>query len=174
MEKFPRHRRVLETVAEKAGWKKPILPGRGRGIAIHESFGSVVAHVAEVSITANHTLKVHKVTCAIDCGQTVNPDTIKAQMEGCIVFGITAALYGEITFENGKVKQRNFHEYKMLRMNEMPQVDVHILDSKEKMGGVGEPGVPPVAPAIMNALYTLTGKRVRSLPLRPDDLKKQS
>ena len=174
MEKFPRHRRVLETVAEKAGWKKPILPGRGRGIAIHESFGSVVAHVAEVSVTANHTLKVHKVTCAIDCGQTVNPDTIKAQMEGCIVFGITAALYGEITFENGKVKQRNFNDYKMLRMNEMPVVDVHILDSKEKMGGVGEPGVPPVAPAIMNALYTLTGKRVRSLPLRPDDLKKQS
>ena len=174
MEKFPRHRRVLETVAEKAGWKKPILPGRGRGIAIHESFGSVVAHVAEVSVTANHTLKVHKVTCAIDCGQTVNPDTIKAQMEGCIVFGITAALYGEITFENGKVKQRNFNDYRMLRMNEMPVVDVHILDSKEKMGGVGEPGVPPVAPAIMNALYTLTGKRVRSLPLRPDDLKKQS
>jgi len=172
LEKHPRILKVLDVVAEKAGWSKPVTPGRGRGIAIHESFGSVVADVAEVSITKNNTLKVHKVVCAIDCGQTVNPDTIKAQMEGCIAFGLTAALYGEITFENGRVKQGNFNNYKMLRMNEMPQVEVHILDSKEKMGGVGEPGVPPVAPAVMNALFMLTGKRVRSLPLRPDDLKK--
>ena len=160
-------------MAEKAGWKTPAAPGRGKGIAIHESFGSVVAHVAEVSITKNKTLKVHKVVCAIDCGQVVNPDTIKAQMEGCIVFGLTAALYGEITFDNGRVKQSNFHDYRMVRMNEMPLVEVHILDSQEKMGGVGEPGVPPVAPAVMNALFTLTGKRVRSLPLRPEDLKKK-
>jgi isoquinoline 1-oxidoreductase beta subunit len=173
LEKHPRLTRVLDLVAEKAGWNKPVTPGRGRGIAIHESFGSVVAHVAEVSITKNNTLKVHKVVCAIDCGQIVNPDTIKAQMEGCIAFGLTAALYGEITFEKGRVKQRNFHNYKMLRMNEMPQVEVHILESTEKMGGVGEPGVPPVAPAVMNALFMLTGKRVRSLPLRPDDLKKK-
>ena len=173
MSKHPRHKRVLETVAEKAGWKKPVLPGRGRGIAVVESHGSVVAQVAEVSITKNNTLKVHKIVCAIDCGPIVNPDTIKAQMEGCIAFGLTAALYGEITFENGKVKQSNFNNYKMLRMNEMPQVEVHILDSTEKMGGVGEPGVPPVAPAVMNALFMLTGKRVRSLPLRPDDLKKK-
>lgn len=171
MDKHPREKRVLETVAEKAGWKKPLPAGRGRGIAIHESFGSVVAHVAEVSITKNNTLRVHKVVCAIDCGQTVNPDTIKAQMEGCVVYGLTAALYGEITFEKGKVKQRNFHDYKMLRMHEMPVVEVHILDSKEKMGGVGEPGVPPVAPAVMNALFTLTKRRVRSLPLRATDLK---
>jgi isoquinoline 1-oxidoreductase beta subunit len=174
LEKHPRQKKVLEYVAEKAGWKKPVPAGRGRGIAIHESFGSVVAYVAEVSITANKTLKVHKMVCAIDCGQTVNPDTIKAQMEGCVVFGLTAALYGEITFEKGRVKQRNFHDYRMLRMNEMPQVEVHILDSTEKMGGVGEPGVPPVAPAVMNALFMLTGKRVRSLPLRPDDLKKKA
>jgi isoquinoline 1-oxidoreductase beta subunit len=173
MSKHPRHKRVLELVAEKAGWKKPLLPGRGRGIAIHESFGSIVAHVAEVSITNNKTLKVHKVVCAIDCGQIVNPDIIKAQMEGCVVFGLTAALYGEITFEKGRVKQGNFHNYKMVRMNEMPVVEVHIVESTEKMGGVGEPGVPPVAPAVMNALFTLTGKRVRSLPLRPDDLKKK-
>ena len=173
LSKHPRQKRVLEYVAEKAGWKTPLPAGRGRGIAIHESFGSVVAHVAEVSITKNKTLKVHKVVCAIDCGQVVNPDTVKAQMEGCIVFGLTAALYGEITFEKGRVKQRNFHDYSMVRMNEMPEVEVHILDSKEKMGGVGEPGVPPVAPAVMNALFTLTGKRVRSLPLRPDDLKKK-
>ena len=173
LEKHPRLLKVLDMVAEKSGWTKPLAPGRGRGIAIHESFGSVVADVAEVSITPNKTLKVHKVFCAIDCGQVVNPDTVKAQMEGCIAFGLTAALYGEITFENGKVKQSNFYNYKMLRMNEMPQVEVYILDSTEKMGGVGEPGVPPVAPAVMNALFMLTGKRVRSLPLRPDDLKKK-
>jgi isoquinoline 1-oxidoreductase subunit beta len=172
MDKHPREKKVLEMVADKAGWKKPLLPGRGRGIAVHESFGSVVAHVAEVSITKTNTLKVHKVVCVIDCGQTVNPDTIKAQMEGCIVFGLTAALYGEITFEKGRVQQHNFNDYRMVRMNEMPEVEVHIMDSHEKMGGVGEPGVPPVAPAVMNALFMLTGKRVRSLPLRPDDLKK--
>ena len=172
MEKSPRQKKVLEYVAAKAGWKNPLPAGRGKGIAVHESFGSVVAMVAEVSIVKNN-LKVHKVTCAVDCGQVVNPDTIKAQMEGCVVFGLTAALYGEISFENGKVKQRNFHDYKMVRMNEMPVVEVHIMDSKEKMGGVGEPGVPPVAPAVMNALFTLTGKRVRNLPLQPDDLKKK-
>ncbi len=174
MEKHPRELRVLDTVAQKAGWGKPLLPGRGRGIAVHTSFGSVVAHVAEVSITKEKTLKVHKIVCAIDCGQTVNPDTIKAQMEGCIAFGLTAALYGEITFDKGRVVQGNFNKYRMLRMNEMPVVEVHILDSKEKMGGVGEPGVPSVAPAVMNALATLTGKRVRNLPLRPDDLKKKA
>ena len=173
LDKHPRYLKVLDKVAEKSGWKNPVAPGRGRGIAIHESFGSIVAHVAEVSITKNKTLKVHKVVCAIDCGQIVNPDIIKAQMEGCVVFGLTAALYGEITFEKGRVKQGNFNNYKMVRMNEMPVVEVHIIESTENMGGVGEPGVPPVAPAVMNALFTLTGKRVRNLPLRPDDLKKK-
>ena len=134
---IPRYKRVLELVAEKAGWKTPVAPGRGRGIAIHESFGSMVAHVAEVSITKNKTLKVHKVVCAIDCGQVVNPDTIKAQMEGCVVFGLTAALYGEITFEKGRVKQGNFHNYKMVRMNEMPVVEVHIVESTGKNGWCG-------------------------------------
>lgn len=172
MDKHPRQKKVLEYVAAKAGWKNPLPAGRGKGIAVHESFGSVVAMVAEVSVLKNN-LKVHKVTVAVDCGQVVNPDTIKAQMEGCVVFGLTAALYGEISFENGRVKQRNFHDYKMVRMNEMPVVEVHIMDSKEKMGGVGEPGVPPVAPAVMNALFTLTGKRVRTLPLQTDDLKKK-
>ena len=173
LEKHPRFIRVLDEAANKAGWTKPVPPGRGRGIAIHESFGTVVAHVAEVSITPNKTLKVHKVVCAIDCGQTVNPNTIQAQMEGCVVFGLTAALYGEITFDKGRVKQSNFYDYRMLRINEMPEVEVHILDSTEKMGGVGEPGVPPIAPAVMNALFMLTGKRVRSLPLRRDDLRKK-
>jgi isoquinoline 1-oxidoreductase beta subunit len=173
LENHPRFIKVLDAAADKAGWSKPVPAGRGRGIAIHESFGSVVAQVAEVSITPAKTLKVHKVVCVIDCGQAVNPDTIKAQIEGGIVFGLSAALYGEITFEKGKVKQSNFHDYRMLRINEMPQVETYILDSTEKMGGVGEPGVPPIAPAVMNALFMLTGKRVRSLPLRPDDLKKK-
>jgi isoquinoline 1-oxidoreductase subunit beta len=173
LEKHPRFLKVLDTVADKAGWTKPLSPGRGRGIAIHESFGSIVAQVAEVSITPAKKLKVHKVVCAIDCGQIVNPDTIKAQMEGGIVYGLSAALYGEITFEKGKVKQSNFGDYQVLRMSEVPQVEVHILDSNEKMGGVGEPGVPPAAPAVINALFSLTGKRVRSLPLRRDDLNKK-
>jgi isoquinoline 1-oxidoreductase beta subunit len=167
-----RHRRVLELVAEKAGWGKPLPEGRGRGVALHESFGSFLAHVAEVSISKDGKLRVHRIVCAIDCGPLVNPDTVRAQMEGGAVFGLTAALYGEITFEKGRVKQRNFHDYPMVRMNEAPEVEVHIVQSTERMGGVGEPGVPPVAPAVANAIFTLTGKRIRRLPIRPEDLKR--
>jgi isoquinoline 1-oxidoreductase beta subunit len=170
--KQPRHKRVLETVAEKAGWGKPLPAGRGRGLALHESFGSYVAHVVEVSLSPEGKLKIHRVVCAIDCGPVVNPDTVRAQLEGGTVFGLTAALYGEITFEKGRVKQRNFHDYRMLRMHEMPVVEAHIVPSTDKMGGVGEPGVPPVAPALANALFALTGKRIRRLPIRPEDLKK--
>src|SRR5207247_5563467 len=166
-----RQKRVLEFVADKAGWAKPLPPGRGRGIALHESFGSFLAHVAEVSVSREGRVRVHRVVCAIDCGPVVNPDTVRAQMEGGVVFGLTAALYGEITFEKGRVKQRNFHDYPMLRMNEMPEVEVHIVPSEEKMGGVGEPGVPSVAPAVANALFALTGKRIRRLPIRAEDLK---
>jgi isoquinoline 1-oxidoreductase beta subunit len=172
LDKHPRHKRVLELVAEKADWRKPLPEGRGRGIALHESFGSYVAHVVEVSIAPKGMLKIHRVVCAIDCGPTVNPDTIRAQLESGVVFGLTAALYGEITFEKGRVKQRNFHDYPMLRMNEMPQVEAHIVPSTERMGGVGEPGVPPVAPALANAIFALTGKRIRRLPIRTEDLKK--
>ena len=168
----PRHKAVLEFAAEKAGWGKPLPQGRGRGLAVHESFGSFVAQVAEVSVTKDGQLKIHRVVCAIDCGPTVNPDTIHAQMEGGVVFGLTAALYGEITFEKGRVKQRNFHDYPMLRMNEMPVVETHIVPSVEKMGGVGETGVPPVAPAVANAIFPLTGKRIRRLPIRAEDLRK--
>jgi isoquinoline 1-oxidoreductase subunit beta len=169
--KQPRHKRVLEVVADKAGWGKSLPQGRGRGIAVHESFGSFLAHVVEVSVSPEQGLKVHRVVCAIDCGPVVNPDTIRAQMEGAAVFGLTAALYGEISFENGRVKQRNFHDYKMLRMDEMPEVEAHIVPSTERMGGVGEPGVPPVAPALANALFTLTGRRIRKLPISPGDLR---
>jgi len=116
-------------------------------------------------------LRVHRVVCAVDCGPVVNPDIVRAQMEGGIAFGLTAALYGEITFETGRVQQRNFHDYPMLRMHEMPQIEVHIVPSTEKMGGAGEVGVPPVAPAIVNAVFALTGKRLRHLPIRAADLK---
>ena len=168
--KHPRHKAALELAAEKAGWGRPLPPGRGRGIAVHESFGSFVAQVAEVSVSKDGVPKVHRVVCAIDCGPVVNPDTIAAQMEGGIVFGLTAALYGEISFEKGRVKQRNFHDYPMLRMNEMPVVETHIVPSTEKMGGVGETAVPPIAPAVANAIFAVTGKRIRRLPIRAADL----
>jgi isoquinoline 1-oxidoreductase beta subunit len=169
--KHLRHKGVLELAAEKAGWGKPLPEGRGLGLAVHESFGSFVAQVAETSVSKEGNVKVHRVVCAIDCGPTVNPDSIKAQMEGGIVFGLTAALYGEITLEKGRVKQRNFHDYPMLRMNEMPVVEVHIIPSTEKMGGVGETGVPPIAPAVANAIFAVTGKRIRRLPIRAEDLR---
>jgi isoquinoline 1-oxidoreductase beta subunit len=169
--KQPRHRGVLDLAADKAGWRRPLAVGRGRGLALHESFGSYVAQVAEVSISKDGTVRVHRVVCAIDCGPVVNPDTIAAQMEGGVVFGLTAALYGEITFENGRVRQRNFHDYPMLRMNEMPEIEVHIVTSGEKMGGVGETAVPPIAPAVANAIFSITGKRVRRLPIRAEDLR---
>jgi len=168
----PRHERVLELAAEKAGWGSQLPEGHGRGIAVHESFGSFVAHVAEVSVSPGGNVRVHRVVCAIDCGPVVNPDSIAAQMEGCIAFGLTAAFYGEITFEGGRVKQRNFHDYPILRANEMPAVEVHIVKTTDKMGGVGEPGVPPVAPAVANAIFAATGRRLRRLPIRPDDVKK--
>src|SRR5437867_3645802 len=168
--KHPRHKRVLEFVAEKAGWGKPLPLGRGRGIALHESFESYVAHVAEVSVK-DGKVRVHRIVAAIDCGPVVNPDTVQAQLQSGAVFGLTAALYGEISFENGRVKQRNFHDYPMLRMHEMPEVEAHIVPSEEKMGGVGEPGVPRVAPAVANAIFVLTGKRIRRLPIRAEDLK---
>jgi len=167
-----RHKRVLQRAAEEGGWGEPIGPGRARGLAVHASFGAFVAQVAEVSVGEDGKIRVHRVTCAIDCGPVVNPEQIRAQMEGAIVFGLSAALYGEITFRNGRVRQGNFHNYKMVRMQEAPRVDVVIVDSKDSMGGVGEPGVPPVAPAVGNAIFALTGKRLRSLPFRTEELKR--
>lgn len=169
--KSKRHLNVLNLVAEKAGWNNPLPQGRYRGVAVHESFASYVAQVAEISIEQGQ-LKVHRVVCAIDCGPAVNPEGVRAQMESGIIFGLTAVLYGEIFFDKGRVKQRNFHDYKMLRMNETPVIEVHIADSTEKMGGAGEPGTPPIAPAIANAIFAATGKRVRKLPLTAADLTK--
>jgi isoquinoline 1-oxidoreductase beta subunit len=170
LEKKPRHKRVLELVAEKSGWGSNPPQGRARGIAVHESFGSFVAQVAEVSVSKEGKPRVHWVVCAIDCGPTVNPEGIRAQMESGIVFGLTAALYGEITFKDGKVQQSNFHNYPMLRMNEAPVIETHIVNTTDKMGGVGETGVPPIAPAVCNAIFALTGKRVRRLPIRAEDI----
>jgi isoquinoline 1-oxidoreductase beta subunit len=163
--KNPRYKGALELAAEKAGWGKPLPAGRGRGIAVGQSFGSFVAEVAEVSVGSDGKIKVHRVICAVDCGHTVNPDIIKRQMESAIVFGLTAALYGKITLKDGRVEQSNFHDYPMLRMSEMPVVEVHIVPSTEAPGGVGEPGVPPAAPAVANAIFAATGKRLRKLPL---------
>jgi isoquinoline 1-oxidoreductase subunit beta len=160
-----RHLRVLNLAAAKAGWGKPLAPGRYRGLAVHESFGSFMAEVAEVSVTGSE-VRVHRVVSAIDCGVCVNPAGVQAQVESAIAFGLTAALHGELTIKAGRVQQSNFHDYPMLRIAAMPEVEVHIVPSKEKSGGVGEVGTPPIAPAVANALFAATGKRLRRLPFR--------
>jgi isoquinoline 1-oxidoreductase subunit beta len=170
--KQPRYKGVLELAAEKAGWGKPLPAGVFRGIAVAQSFGSYVAEVAEVSLGADGTPKVHRVVAAVDCGMTVNPQTIARQIEGAIVYGLSAALYGKVTFKNGAIEQHNFHDYPVLRMNEMPRVEVHIVASSEKPGGIGEPGTPPIAPAVANAIFAATGKRLRSLPFDTAQLKR--
>jgi isoquinoline 1-oxidoreductase beta subunit len=169
--KHPRTRKVLETAAKKGGWGKQLPAGHGRGIAVHESFGSFIAQVAEVSLDGRGNIKVHRVVCAIDCGRIVNPDTIKAQMESAITFGLSAALYGAITLKDGRVEQGNFDGYPLVRMQAMPKVEVHIINSSEPPGGVGEPGVPPTAPAVANALFAATGARLRSLPMTAEKIK---
>jgi isoquinoline 1-oxidoreductase beta subunit len=171
LKEHPRHAAAVKLVAEKIGWGSAAPEGRGRGLAVHESFGSIIAHAVEASVADDGKVRVHKVVCAVDCGPIVNPDTIHAQMEGATAFGLTAALYGKITFANGRVQQRNFHDYAMLRMHEMPEVETHIIPSTAEMGGVGEPGVPSVAPALANAIFAATGKRVRRLPISVDELR---
>ena len=161
----PRHRHVLELAAEKAGWGTPLPEGRARGIAMRKSFESFVAEVADVSVDGDR-VRVHKVVCAVDCGIAINPWNVEAQMESAIIFGLTAALHGELTLENGRVQQSNFHDYPVLRMDETPEIEVHIVKSSEPPTGAGEPGVPPIAPAVANALFALTGKRIRKLPIR--------
>jgi len=160
----PRHLAALNLAADKAGWGKPLPKGVFRGIAVHESFGSYVAQVAEVSVKDGE-VNVHRVVVAIDCGLAVNPDGVKAQMESSVAYALGAALSSEISFKDGQVVQSNFHDYQVLRMKDMPKVDVHIVASTEKMGGVGEPGVPPLAPAVANAIFAATGKRIRRLPI---------
>ncbi|MBK1704537.1 xanthine dehydrogenase family protein molybdopterin-binding subunit [Halochromatium glycolicum] len=161
----PRHRGVLELAAKKAGWGEPLPAGRARGIAVAKSFGSYCAQVAEVELDENR-VRVKRVVCAIDCGQIVNPAIIEAQMESGIAYGLNATLNGEITIGNGRVQQGNFDDYPLLGIAEMPEVEVRILESDASPGGVGEPGTPPIAPAVANAVFALTGEPVRRLPIR--------
>ncbi len=163
--KHPRVLAALELAAQRAGWGTPLPAGRGRGIAVHESFGSVCAQVAEVSVEQG-AVKVHRVVAAFDCGLVVNPLTVEAQVQGAVAFGLSAALHSAITLKDGRVQQSNFHDYTVLRMGDMPKVEVHIVPSAaDKPTGVGEPATPPIAPAVANALFALTGKRARALPL---------
>lgn len=169
--KHPRHLAALDLAAKQAGWGTPLAPGkagekRGRGVAVHESFGTVVAQVVEATVKADGGIVVDRVVCAVECGLAVNPDIVRAQMEGGIGYGLSAALHGAITVRDGLVEQSNFHDYPVLRIHEMPAVEVHIVPSAGKPTGVGEPGTPVIAPALANALFAATGKRLRSLPLR--------
>jgi isoquinoline 1-oxidoreductase beta subunit len=171
LKNHPRHLRVLQRVAELSGWSTPLADTpdgskRARGAALHQSFGSVVAQVAEVSVNAQRQIRVHKVWCVIDCGFAINPNLIRQQMESAVVFGLSAALYGDISIVKGQVQQSNFHDYAALRINECPDVQTEIISSAEPPEGVGEPGTPPIAPAVANALFALTGQRLRSLPLK--------
>lgn len=161
----PRHLAALNLAAEKSGWGTPLPQGRGRGVAVHESFGSYLAQVAEVSVE-NGAIRVHRVVCAIDCGLAVNPEGVRAQMESGIAFGLGAALHSALNFKDGHVQESNYHDYQVLRLSEMPKVEAHIVPSSEKMGGAGEPGTAPIAPAVANAVFALTGQRLRELPLR--------
>lgn len=163
LSKSPRLKRTLEYAAEMAGWSNPLPKGKGRGIACVDSFGSTCAQVAEVSV-ANGKITIDRIVVAVDCGPAVNPDTIEAQIEGAIAYGLSAALKDEITIDKGRVQQESYDDYRMLQFDEMPEVDVHIVPSTEPVGGIGEPGLPPVTPAVCNAVFMATGKRIRKLP----------
>jgi isoquinoline 1-oxidoreductase beta subunit len=164
--KQPRHLQALQTAAKMGGWGKPPPKGRARGLAVHEAFGSIVAECAEVSVTEEKEIRVHQVWAAVDCGLAVNPLAVEAQVQGAIAYGLSAALHSAITLENGRVQQGNFNDYVVLRLPEMPEVHVTVLKSDARMGGIGEPATPPIAPAVANAVFALTGQRLRSLPLR--------
>jgi isoquinoline 1-oxidoreductase beta subunit len=167
----PRHRAVLEAAAKMSGWGTPLPKGRGRGISLKESFGTIVAQVAEVSVGEDGRPRVERVFCAADPGEVVHPDGFAAQLEGGIIYGLTAALYGEISIDAGRVVERNFGDYPMVRLADAPRIEVQVLASGARTGGAGEPGTPPTSAALANAVFAATGKRVRSLPLRKHDLR---
>ena len=172
----PRHAGVLRLATEKAGWGTPLRAGqpgerRGRGVAVHESFNTFVAQVAEVTVKDDGSYRVDRVVCAVDCGVAVNPDVIRAQVEGSVGFALSTVLHSAITLKEGQVQQSNFHDYPVARIHEMPRVDVHIVPSAANPTGIGEPAVPPLAPAVANALAAATGKRARQLPITPEMLK---
>jgi isoquinoline 1-oxidoreductase beta subunit len=171
LDKAPRAKAVLDLAAEKAGWGRPLPNGIGRGVSIQFVFATYMAQVAEVEVSKDGAVRVHRVVCAVDCGTVINPDTFRAQIEGAINFGITAALYGEITLKNGRVEQTNFDTYQILRMNEAPAIEVHIVQSSEPPGGMGEAGTSAIVPAVTNAIFAATGKRLRKLPIDATALK---
>jgi len=171
LSKSPRARAVLDLATEKTSWGQPLPEGQGRGVSVQHAFGSYLAQVAEVAVSKEGEVRVQRVVCAVDCGMIVNPDTVKAQMEGGIIFGITGALYGEITIKDGRVEQNNFHDYRTLTINEAPVVEVYLVKSTESPGGIGEPGTSAIAPAVTNAIFAATGKRIRKLPVKPDELR---
>jgi isoquinoline 1-oxidoreductase beta subunit len=171
LDRSPRAKAVLELAAEKAGWGKPLPERFGRGVSIQFVFGTYMAQVAEVEVSKNGAIRVRRVVCAVDCGTVVNPDTVRAQIQGAIIFGITAALHGEITLKDGRVEQANFDTYQMLRMNEAPGIEVYIVQSSEPPGGMGEAGKSAIVPAIANAIFAATGKRLRKLPVDASALK---
>jgi isoquinoline 1-oxidoreductase beta subunit len=164
--KTPRARNVLDVATQAAGWGKQSMPqGQGRGVSVMHAFGSYFAMVADVTVDKEGGVRVNRVVCAVDCGMVVNPNTVEAQVQGGIIFGITGALYGEITIKHGRVEQSNFTDYRMLRIDETPPIEVHIVKSSEAPGGIGEPGTAALAPAITNAIHAATGKRLRQLPV---------
>jgi isoquinoline 1-oxidoreductase subunit beta len=165
LDKSPRAKAVLNLAAEKADWGKLMPTGSGRGVSLQSAFGSYMAHVAEVEVSKNGAVHVRRVVCAVDCGAAVNPDTVKAQLQSGVIFGITAALYGEITLKDGRVEQGNFDTYQMLRIDEAPAIDVHLIENAESPGGIGETGTSAIVPAIANAIFAATGKRLRKMPI---------
>ena len=171
LDKHPRHAGVLKLAAEKAGWGKTLPKGWGRGVAVHESFRSFVAQIVDVSRNDAGEIKVERIVCAVDCGLAINPDVIKAQMEGGIGYGLGAVMRNQITLTDGLVDQENFPDYEPLRIYDMPKIEVHIVPSAEDPTGVGEPGTPPIGPALANAIYAATGKRIFSLPMSENGIK---
>jgi len=170
----PRLRAVLDLAAEKANWGERLPAREGRGVAIQFGFGSYIAQVAHVEVAKDGTLRVRRIDCAVDCGMVVNPNTVEAQIQGAVIFGLSAALHGEITLKDGRVEQSNFHNYPVVRMDEVPEIAVHIVHNSEAPGGVGEPGTPTIAPAVANAIYAATGVRLRKMPIDSSALKAET
>jgi isoquinoline 1-oxidoreductase subunit beta len=171
LDKSPRAKAVLELAAEKAGWGQPLPKGVGRGVSVQFAFATYMAQIAEVEVSKDGAVHVRRVVCAVDCGTVVNPDTVRAQIQSAVIFGVTAALYGEITLKNGRVEQTNFDTYQVLRMNEAPAIEVHIVRSFEPPGGMGEAGTSAIVPAVTNAIFAATGKRLRKLPIDPTQVR---
>jgi isoquinoline 1-oxidoreductase subunit beta len=172
LDKTPRAKAVLALAAEKAGWGQPLRGRIGRGVSLQHVFATYLAVVAEVEVSKDGSVRVRRVVCAVDCGTAINPDTVQAQIQSAVIFGITAALYGRVTLKGGRVEQSNFHDYQMLRINEAPAIEVHIVPSSEAPGGMGECGTSAIAPALINAIFAATGKRLRMLPINAAELKK--